>query len=62
MADQFLSTNGSNAVFTAISTAGNAVLLAGQSVVQYQISTNQTAPAIRITSAIAPTAPAASTA
>ena len=32
MADQYLSTNGSNSVFTAISTAGNAVLLAGQSV------------------------------
>ena len=55
MADQFLSTNGANSVFTAISTAGNAVLLAGQSVVQYQISTNQTAPAIRINSAAAPT-------
>lgn len=55
MADQFLSTNGANSVFTAISTAGNAVLLAGQNVVQYQISTNQTTPAIRITSAAAPT-------
>lgn len=56
MADQFLSTNGANSVFTAMSTAGNAVLLAGQNVVQYQISTNQTAPAIRITSAATPTA------
>ncbi|OYX48815.1 MAG: hypothetical protein B7Y90_09210 [Alphaproteobacteria bacterium 32-64-14] len=55
MADQFLSTNGANSVFTAISTAGNAVLLAGQSVVQYQISTSQTAPAVRITSAATPT-------
>jgi uncharacterized protein (DUF1501 family) len=55
MADQFLSANGANAVFTAISTAGNAVLLAGQNVVQYQISTNQTTPAIRITSAATPT-------
>jgi uncharacterized protein (DUF1501 family) len=41
-------------VFTAISTAGNAVFLAGQSVVQYQVSTSAT-PAIRINSAIAPT-------
>jgi uncharacterized protein (DUF1501 family) len=51
MADQYLSTNGLNSVFTAISTAGNAVLLAGQSVIQYQMSTNQTNPAIRINSA-----------
>ncbi len=53
MADQFLSLNGTNSVFTAISTAGNAVLLAGQNVIQYQMSTSQTAPAIRITSAAA---------
>jgi uncharacterized protein (DUF1501 family) len=51
MADQFLASNGTNAVFTAMSTAGNAVLLAGDSVVQYQMSTNQTAPAQRINSA-----------
>jgi len=51
MADQFLSLNGTNAVFTAISTSGNAVMLAGQNVVQYQMSTNQTAPAQRITAA-----------
>jgi uncharacterized protein (DUF1501 family) len=51
MADQFLSLNGTNAVFTAISTAGNAVMLAGQNVVQYQMSTNQTTPAQRITAA-----------
>lgn len=51
MADQYLQTNGLNAVFTAISTAGNAVLLAGQNVVQYQMSTSQTAPAIRINAA-----------
>lgn len=31
--------NGSNALFTAVSPAGNAVFLAGQSVVQYQMST-----------------------
>jgi uncharacterized protein (DUF1501 family) len=51
MADLFLSQNGTNSVFTAMSTAGNAVFLAGQSVVQYQLSTSQTAPAIRINSA-----------
>jgi len=56
MADQFLSTNGANSVFTAMSTAGNAVLLAGQSVIQYQISTSQTTPAVRITSATPATA------
>ena len=55
MADQLLASNGTNAVFTAISTAGNAVLLAGQNVVQYQMSTSQTAPAIRINSAATPT-------
>lgn len=55
MADQLLSTNGTNSVFTAISTAGNAVMLAGQNVVQYQMSTSQTSPAIRINSAAAPT-------
>ena len=33
MADQFLSLNGTNNVFTAMSTAGNAVFLAGQNVV-----------------------------
>ena len=51
LADQFLSTNGTNSVFTAISTAGNTVFLAGQNVVQYQMSTSQTAPAIRVNSA-----------
>src|SRR5262249_7400965 len=53
MADLFLSQNGTNSVFTAMSTAGNAVFLAGSSVVQYQISTSQTAPAQRITAAAA---------
>ncbi|MDP3761758.1 MAG: DUF1501 domain-containing protein, partial [Ramlibacter sp.] len=53
MADQYLSTNGTNSVFTAISTAGNAVMLAGQNVIQYQMSTSQTAPAIRINAAAA---------
>jgi uncharacterized protein (DUF1501 family) len=55
MADQYLSTNGLNSVFTAISTAGNQVLLAGQNVIQYQMSTSQTNPAIRINSATANT-------
>jgi uncharacterized protein (DUF1501 family) len=53
MADQFLSTNGTNSVFTAISTAGNEVMLSGQNVVQYQMSTNQTTPAIRVNAATA---------
>lgn len=51
MADQFLSSNGANAVFTAISTAGNAVFLAGDAVFQYQMSTSQSSPAVRINSA-----------
>jgi uncharacterized protein (DUF1501 family) len=51
MADQLLSMNGTNSVFTAISTAGNAVFLAGSSAIQYQISTSQTTPANRIASA-----------
>jgi uncharacterized protein (DUF1501 family) len=37
--DLLSSLNGSSAVFTAISTAGNAVFLSGQSVVQYQMTT-----------------------
>lgn len=48
MADQLLSANGTNSVFTAISTAGNAVFLAGGTAVQYQVTTSQTAPAIKI--------------
>jgi uncharacterized protein (DUF1501 family) len=55
MADQIVAANGANGVFTAISTAGTAVFLSGQSVVQYQISTNQTSPAIRIGSAASAT-------
>jgi uncharacterized protein (DUF1501 family) len=55
MADQLLSSNGANSVFTAISTGGNTVFLAGQTVVQYQISTSQTSPANRIGSAATPT-------
>ncbi|MBK8838375.1 MAG: DUF1501 domain-containing protein [Hyphomonadaceae bacterium] len=51
MADQLLASNGSNGVFTAISMAGNAVFLAGDTVFQYQMSTSQSSPAIRINSA-----------
>jgi uncharacterized protein (DUF1501 family) len=40
--------NGSNALFTAVSTAGNAVFLSGQTVVQYQMSTGAQ-PAVVIT-------------
>ncbi|WP_293481217.1 DUF1501 domain-containing protein [Phenylobacterium sp.] len=39
MADVVAGMNGQNTLFTAISTAGNAVFLSGQSVVQYQLST-----------------------
>lgn len=44
LGDQFLSQNGENALFTAVSTQGNAIWLAGKQVVQYQISTSQTNP------------------
>lgn len=54
MADQMLAGNGANGAFTAISVSGNAVFLAGQNVVQYQISTNQTNPAVRIATAANP--------
>lgn len=50
MADLLLSQNGANALFTAVSTAGNAVFLAGNSAVQYQISTGAQ-PAIRVNAA-----------
>ena len=39
LADMVGGSNGSNTLFTAISTAGNAVFLSGQSVVQYQLTT-----------------------
>jgi uncharacterized protein (DUF1501 family) len=51
MADQLLSMNSQNSVFTAISTAGNAVFLAGSDVVQYQVTTGSNTPAVRITPA-----------
>ena len=50
MADVISSMNGQNAVFTAVSAAGNAVFLAGQRVVQYQVSTG-TRPAVTVTGA-----------
>jgi uncharacterized protein (DUF1501 family) len=46
--DLLSSQNGTSALFTAVSTAGNAVFLSGQSVVQYQMSTG-TQPAVVIT-------------
>jgi uncharacterized protein (DUF1501 family) len=46
-ADLVASMNGSNTVFTAISTAGTTVFLSGQAVVQYQVSTGSQ-PAIPI--------------
>ena len=48
--DLVLSMNGTNSIFTAMSTAGNAVFLAGQKVVQYQTTTNTT-PAVAIRAA-----------
>jgi uncharacterized protein (DUF1501 family) len=50
MADLIASGN-ANSVFTAISTAGNAVFMSGKSVVQYQVTTNA-APAVAITGAV----------
>lgn len=47
-ADLVAGMNGGNTLFTAVSTAGNAVFLSGQSVVQYQLSTG-TQPAVVIT-------------
>ena len=47
MADMLAGMNGSSTLFTAVSAAGNAVFLSGQSVVQYQLSTGA-APAVVI--------------
>jgi len=47
-ADLMASMNGQNTLFTAVSAAGNAVFLSGQSVVQYQLSTGSQ-PAVVIT-------------
>src|SRR6267142_2094812 len=38
MGDLLASANGANSIFTAISTAGNAVMLAGNTILQYQVS------------------------
>jgi uncharacterized protein (DUF1501 family) len=38
MGDLLASANGTNSIFTAISTSGNAVMLAGNSILQYQVS------------------------
>lgn len=40
LGDMITSMNGTNTLFTAISTAGNAVFLSGQNVIQYQMTTN----------------------
>jgi uncharacterized protein (DUF1501 family) len=61
MADTMLAQNGSNAVFTAISTSGNAVFLSGDAVIQYQLTT-ASQPAIRISAASASTLNGSSTA
>jgi uncharacterized protein (DUF1501 family) len=50
MGDMLASMNGSSTLFTAVSVAGNAVFLSGQSVIQYQLST-ATAPAVVISGA-----------
>ena len=47
MGDMLASGNGGAALFTAISTAGNAVFLSGRDIIQYQISTGAT-PAISV--------------
>ena len=51
MADLILSGN-TNSVFTAISTAGNAVFMSGKSAIQYQVTTSAT-PAVLISGATA---------
>lgn len=40
LGDMITGMNGTNTLFTAISTAGNAVFLSGQNVIQYQMTTN----------------------
>jgi uncharacterized protein (DUF1501 family) len=52
--DLLASGNGGNSLYTAMSTAGNAVFLAGQNIIQYQVSTGAT-PAVRINSAVGTT-------
>jgi uncharacterized protein (DUF1501 family) len=50
MGDMLASMNGSSTLFTAVSIAGNAVFLSGQSIIQYQLST-AASPAVTITGA-----------
>lgn len=50
MGDMLANMNGENSLFTAVSTAGNAVFLSGQNVVQYQLST-AAAPAVVVSGA-----------
>lgn len=52
--DLLASGNGANSLYTAMSTAGNTVFLAGQNIIQYQVSTGAT-PAVRINGAIGST-------
>lgn len=49
--DLLASGNGTNGLYTAMSTAGNTVFLAGQNITQYQVSTGAT-PAVRINGAV----------
>jgi uncharacterized protein (DUF1501 family) len=49
--DLLASGNGTNSLYTAMSTAGNTVFLAGQNIIQYQVSTGAT-PAVRVNSAV----------
>lgn len=52
MGDLLGSTNGQNILFTAISTAGNAVFLAGQNVITYQLTT-AASPGVNVNGAVA---------
>jgi uncharacterized protein (DUF1501 family) len=49
--DLLASGNGANSLYTAMSTAGNTVFLAGKNIIQYQVSTGAT-PAVRINAAV----------
>ncbi len=50
--DLLIGQNGQDSIFTAVSTSGNAVFLAGQTVVQYQVSTNSL-PAVAVNGTVA---------
>jgi uncharacterized protein (DUF1501 family) len=49
--DLLASGNGANSLYTAMSTAGNTVFLAGRNIIQYQVSTGST-PAVRVNAAL----------